>query len=417
MRRRVWRALGLPLLILAGSSISLAQALNWEQVHERFLANNPNVLASRIFVREAEANEITAGLRPNPQLGIVLDQFHIFNPNPLQPFNNAQWTPTVSQLFERRHKRELRVDSAKLATSATSSDELDLERQLTFALRTAFVQTLQAKSILELAGDNLNYYDEVIRVNGERLKAGDISQSDFDRIQLQRVQFETDLINAQVSLRTAKITLLAIMNDRSTSVDALDITGEFNFKETMLLQQELRQAALDARPDLRTATTAVRKANVDNRLAWANGSWDPTVGFEYQRTQPDNTAGVTLALPIRIFDKNQGEKARTQLEIQRVEKIRDAIVGSIFRDVDSAYETVESTRRLLRPYRDRYLPQAEKVRETVSFAYKNGGASLLDFLDAQKTYRDTQLAYRNLIGSYLNAVSQLNFAVGREVIQ
>jgi len=174
---------------------------------------------------------------------------------------------------------------------------------------------------------------------------------------------------------------------------------------------------LDARPDLRTATTAVRKANVDNKLAWANGSWDPTVGFEYQRTQPDNTAGVTLALPIRIFDKNQGEKARTQLEIQRVEKIRDAIVGSIFRDVDSAYEAVESTRRLLRPYRDRYLPQAEKVRETVSFAYRNGGASLLDFLDAQKTYRDTQLAYRNLIGSYLNAVSQLNFAVGREVIQ
>jgi len=417
MRRRVWRALGLPLLILGGSSTSFAQALNWEQVRERFLANNPNVLAGRIFVREAQANEITAGLRPNPQLSVVLDQFHVFNPNPLQPFNNAQWTPVVSQLFERRRKRELRVDSARLLTSAAGSDELDLERQLSFALRTAFVQMLQAKSILELAGDNLNYYDEVIRVNGERLRAGDISQSDFDRIQLQRVQFETDLINAQVSLRTAKITLLTIMNDRSTPVDALDVTGDFNFKETILLQQELRKAALDARPDLRTATTVVRKANVDNKLAWANGSWDPTVGFEYQRTQPDNTAGVTLALPIRIFDKNQGEKARTQLEIQRVEKIRDAIVGSVFRDVDSAYEAVESTRRLLRPYRDRYLPQAEKVRETVSFAYRNGGASLLDFLDAQKTYRDTQLAYRNLIGAYLNAVSQLNFAVGREVIQ
>ncbi len=417
MRRRLGRALGLPLLILGGSSISFAQALNWEQVHERFLANNPNVLASRIFIREAQANEITAGLRPNPQLSIVLDQFHVFNPNPLQPFNNAQWTPTISQLIERRHKRELRVDSARLATSGAASDELDLERQLTFNLRTAFVQTLQAKSILELASDNLNYYDEVIRVNQERLKAGDISQSDFDRIQLQRVQFETDLINAQVSLRTAKITLLSIMNDRLTSLDALDVAGDFNFKETMLLQQELRQAALDARPDLLTATTALSKAKVDNKLAWANGSWDPAVGFEYQRTQPDNTAGVTLALPIRIFDKNQGEKARTQLEIQRVEKIRDAIVGNIYRDVDSAYEAVESTRRLLRPYRDRYLPQAQRVRETVSFAYRNGGASLLDFLDAQKSYRDAQLAYRNLIGSYLSAVSQLNLAVGREVMQ
>jgi outer membrane protein, heavy metal efflux system len=284
-------------------------------------------------------------------------------------------------------------------------------------LRMAFVQMLQAKSILEVAGDNLNYYDEVIRVNGERLKAGDISQSDFDRIQLQRVQFETDLVTAQVNLRTAKITLLSIMNDRSTSVDALDVAGDFDFKETIVLPQELRQAALDARPDLTTATTAVRKAQVDKKLAWANGSWDPTVGLEYQRTQPDNTAGISVGLPIRIFDRNQGEKARTQLEIQRAEKVRDAIIASIFRDVDSAYATVESTRQLLRPYRDRYLPQAQKVRDTISFAYRNGGASLLDFLDAQKGYRDAELAYRNLIGSYLNAVSQLNFAVGREVMQ
>jgi outer membrane protein, heavy metal efflux system len=417
MLRHIWRALGLQLLIFGGSNISFGQALSWEQVHERFLANNPNVLASRIFIREAQANEITAGLRPNPQLGVVLDQFHVFSLNPGQPFNNAQWTPTVSQLFERRHKRELRVDSARYGTAGASSDELDLERQLTFNLRSAFVQTLQAKSILELATENLSYYDEVIRVNSERLKAGDISQSDFDRIQLQRVQFETDLVNAQVNIRTAKITLLQIMNDRVMSVDALDVAGDFDFKETIVLQQELRQAALDARPDLSSATTAVSKAKVDNKLAWANGSWDPTVGFEYQRTQPDNTAGITLGIPIRIFDKNQGEKARTQLEIQRAEKVRDAIVGNIFRDVDSANEIVESTRRLLRPYRDRYLPQAQKVRDTVSFAYQNGGASLLDFLDAQKGYRDAQLAYRNLIGSYLNAVSQLNFAVGREVMQ
>src|SRR5437667_9832998 len=147
MRRRFGRALGLPLLILGRASISFAQALNWEQIHERFLANNPNVLASRIFIREAQANEITAGLRPNPQLSVVLDQFHVFNPNPLQPFNNAQWTQTISQLIERRHKRELRVDSARLATSGATSDELDLERQSTFNLRTAFDQTLEAKSI------------------------------------------------------------------------------------------------------------------------------------------------------------------------------------------------------------------------------------------------------------------------------
>ena len=224
-------------------------------------------------------------------------------------------------------------------------------------------------------------------------------------------------MNAQVSLRTARITLLAIINEPSTPVDSFDVAGDFDFKETILLPQELHQAALDARPDLQSATTAVNKAKVDNKLAWANGSWDPAFGLEYQRTMPDNTAGVSLALPIRIFDKNQGEKARTSLEVQRAQKIREGIVTGVYHDVDSAYETVESTRRLLRPYRDHYIPQAGRVRDTVSFAYRNGGASLLDFLDAQKSYRDAQLAYRNLIGSYLAAVNQLNLAVGREVLQ
>jgi outer membrane protein, heavy metal efflux system len=418
MQRHVWRALCLPLLVL-GSSVTLSgqQVLTWEQVHERFLANNPNVLAGRIFIREAEVNQITAGLRPNPQLAVVLDEFRLFRPDPLQPFQNAQWTATVSELFERRHKRELRVESAKLATTGATTDELDLERQLTFNLRAAFIQTLQAKSILELAEENLKYYDEVIRVNRERLKAGDIAQSDFDRIELQRAQFESDLVNAQVNLRTARITLLTIINEPAASVDSFDVRGDFDFKETVLLQEELRQAAVDARPDLRSAATAVTKAKVDNKLAWANGSWDPSVGLEYQRTQPDNTAGVSVALPIRIFDKNQGEKARTALEIQRADRLRQGIVNGIYHDVDSAYEMVESTRRLLRPYRDHYIPQAARVRDTVTFAYRNGGASLLDFLDAQKSYRDAQLAYRNLIGSYMTAVNQLNLAVGREVLQ
>ena len=418
MHRHEWRALGLPLLILGGSSFSFAQqALTWEQVHERFLAHNPSILASKIGIQETEANQVTAGLRPNPQFAAVLDEFHIFHPNPLQPFGNSQLTPTIAQLFERRHKRELRVDSAKLATSGATTDELDLERQLTFSLRAAFVQTLAAKSLQELAEDNFKYYDDVVRVNRERLRAGDISQSDFDRIDLQRAQFDSDLVNAQVNLRTAKIALLAIMNEPQTPLDTFDISGDFDFKETILLPQELREAAVDARPDLRSASTAIDKAKVDNKLAWANGSWDPIVGLEYQRTQADNTAGVSFAVPIRIFDRNQGEKARTQLEIQRAERVREGIVTAILRDVNSAYETVESTRRLLRPYRDHYLPEAAKVRDTVSFAYKNGGATLLDFLDAQKAYRDVQLAYRNLIASYLIAVSQLNLAVGREVMQ
>ena len=415
MQRRQWRALALLLLVAGITGMASAQqALTWEQVRERFLSNNPNLSASRINIEEIRSGEITAGLRPNPEFSVVLDQFHIFNP-PVDPFNNSQWTPTVQQLFERRHKRQLRVASAQEATSIAATDAEDLRRTLTFNLRDAFNRILLTKSLLDLAQENIQYYDEVIRLNQERLKAGDISQSDFDRIELQRVQFESDLVNARVNQRTAKIDLLQFLNDREP-VDNFDVAGEFGFKETILLPQELHEQAIDSRPDLQSATRAVAKAQVDNRLAWANGSTDPTVGLEYQRTGPDHTAGVLFTIPIRVFDRNQGEKARTALDIQRTQRVREALIAAILRDVDAAYAQVDGTRSLLRPYRDRYLPQAEKVRETVSFSYRNGGASLLDFLDAQKSYRDVQLAYRNLIGSYLTAVNQLNLAVGREVL-
>jgi cobalt-zinc-cadmium efflux system outer membrane protein len=416
MRRRSWRTLAY-LLIPAGlCSTALAQKpLTWEEVRERFQNNNPNLLAARTLIEENRANEVTAGLRPNPQVSIIEDQFHIFRPNPLAPFQNSQLTHDVTQLWERRHKRELRASSAHLATDISTTDRADLERQLTFNLRDAFIRTLQGKSVVELAEQNLKYYDHVIDVNRERFKAGDISRADLVRVELQRVQFESDAVNARVNLRTAKIALLALMNERQP-VDTFDVTGKFDFTDQIPGVEELRRIALQSRPDLKSATTAIEKAETDHRLAWANGSTDPTFGWEYQRTGPDNTAGFLVSFPLRIFDRNQGEKARTSLEIGRTQRLREGIILSIYRDVDSAYAAVESVRQLLKPYRDRYLPQAVEVRETVSFAYVNGGASLLDFLDAQKSYRDVQLNYRNLIGSFLSAVNQLSLAVGREVI-
>jgi cobalt-zinc-cadmium efflux system outer membrane protein len=407
---------GLLLLTVFGAEANAQKPLTWEEVRELFRANNPSLQAGQTFIQEGRANEVTAGLRPNPQLDIVEDQFHVFNPNPLSPFQNSQLTHSVTQLLERRNKRPLRVRSAELATAISVTDSQDLERNLIFNLRDAFVRVLQFKSILQLAGDNLRYYTRVIDVNRERYKAGDISRSDLQRVELQRAQFDSDLVNAQVNLRTARIQLLALMDDKRP-VDSFDVAGEFDFRETVLLPTELHQAALDARPDLRSAETIIRKAEADNKLAWANGSTDPTLGLEYQRTGPDNTMGFSFAIPLRIFDRNQGEKARTALEIRRSQQVRQALITSIFRDVDSAYAQVDSVRVLLRPYRDTYLKQAVEVRETVSFAYTRGGASLLDFLDAQKSYRDTELNYRNLIASYLSAANQLNLSVGREVLQ
>ncbi len=416
MRHFYWPSLSFLVLGVCAQSALAQQPFTWNEVRERFRQNNPNLLAGQLNIQESRANEVTAGLRPNPELGFVADQFRIFHPNPLQPFLNAQITPTISQLIERRNKRQLRVASARLITEAAATDQLDLERTLTFSLRDAFNRVLLAKALLQLAKNNLDYYNQVVRVNEERLKAGDISRVDFVRVDLQHVQFETDLVTAQVNLRTAKIQLLALLNDRRP-VDSFDVTGPFAFEERLLLLDEIRKQALATRPDLRSAATQVERARADHRLAIANGSTDPIVGLELQRTQADNTAGISVQFPLRIFDRNQGEKARTSIVIQQNERNRQGVEAVVIRDVESGFASLESVASLLKPYRDRYIPESVEIRDKINFAFTNGGASLLDFLDAQRSYRDTQVAYLNLLGNYYAAANQLNLAVGQEVTQ
>jgi cobalt-zinc-cadmium efflux system outer membrane protein len=320
-------------------------------------------------------------------------------------------------LHERRHKRELRLESAQKATGIAASGQADLERTLIFTLRMAFIQTLQEKAVFDLAKENLSYYDHLLDVNRARYKAGAIAQVDLDRLELQRVTYESDLQTAEVNLRTAKIQLLALLNDR-TPVEQFDVTGPFDFSTQIDPLEAVRQTALDTRPDLKVALQSVDKAKTDHRLAVAMGSTDPTFGVDVGRNPPiDQYIGFSVSIPLRIFDRNQGEKQRTQLDIDRNEKLTEATRAQVFSDVDSAYATVTGTVILLQPYKDRYLKQATRVRHTIEFSYEHGSASLLDFLNAQADYRSVQLNYLNLVASYLNAASQLNLAVGREVIQ
>jgi cobalt-zinc-cadmium efflux system outer membrane protein len=275
---------------------------------------------------------------------------------------------------------------------------------------------LQAKAILAVATENLRYYDHVLSVNTDRVRLGDEAQVDLDRLELQRVQFESDVQTAAVNLRTAKIQLLTFLNDR-TPVEHFDISGTFDFSEQIQPLEEFRRIAAETRPDLKAAIQAVDKAETDHRLAISNGSTDPTFGMDLARNPPIPLyIGFNVNIPLRIFDRNQGEKERTQLDIRRNQRLREATEAQVFSDVDSAYATLNSNLILLRPYKAKYLQLAAKVRETVSFAYQRGGASLLDFLTAQNDYRAVQVNYLNLVGAYLTAASQLNMAVGREVI-
>jgi len=406
-----------PPLILA------QQSLTWDQVKTRFEAANPALKADALAVDEMKASETTAFLRPNPQFTLATDGTQIAPHNGVwKPFAGTDFVPTLSYLHEREHKRDLRLQSAQQGTKIATFEHEDLQRNLEFSLRGAFVQTLQAKAVLDLAKEDLAYYDKIIEVSRSRFKAGDIAQIDLDRIELLRVQYEAEIQTALVNLRTSKIQLLQLLNDR-TPVEQFDVNGTFDFDEALRPLEDFRRIALDARPDLQAALQTIQQSDTNHKLAMANGSSDPTFSGWYTYNASNNNPNATSALgasvnlPLRIFDRNQGEKQRTKIDIDKSQQASEATRAQVFADVDSAYAQVESSVVLLKPYKSQYREQATRIRDTMTYSYQHGGASLLDFLNAQSDYRAVQLAYLQLIGSYLTAAGQLNLAVGREVIQ
>ena len=412
----------LGVMLGAPSVAGAQQALTWDQVKAKFEAANPVLKSDQANVDEMKAEEITAYLRPNPQFTMTEDGTAIAPHNGgYSPFKGTDLSPNFSYLHERDHKRELRLESAKEGTQIAASQHEDLDRTLLFGLRSAFVQTLEAKAVLELAKADLEYYDKIIDISKARFAAGDLAQIDLDRIELLRVQYETEIQTAIVNLRTAKIALLQLLNDR-TPVDQFDVSGPFDFAADLKPLTDFEQSALDARPDLRAAVQAIDQAKTNHKLAIANGSTDPTFSAWYTYNSSNNnsngiqTLGLSVEVPLRIFDRNQGEKQRTLIDIDRNQQLTDAARAQVFGDVDSAYEQVRSNIELLKPYKAQYRDQATRVRDTVTYAYQHGGASLMDFLNAQSDYRVVQLAYLQLVGAYLTAASQVNLAVGREVI-
>jgi outer membrane protein, heavy metal efflux system len=416
--RRLFQCLAIAIGIAASMTAALAQkTLTWDDAKREFQATNPTLRAGRIGVQESRAEEITAFLRPTPDLTVGLDQITPFTGDPYRPFQYAEPIIAGAYLVERQHKRRLRLESAQKATAIAVSQLYDQERDLLFNLRLAFVQVLQQKAVLSVAQEGLAYYDRVLEVSRDRLKVGDIAQVDLDRLELQRVQFETDAQTALVNLRTAKIQFRALLND-DTPVDKLGVSGSFQYVGSLLPLEEFRRIALDNRPDLRAAVQSVDQAETNYRLAIANGSSDPIFGLDFGRDPPiQGFFGVSITIPLRIFDRNQGKKERTRLDIARDERLVDATKAQIFSDVDSAYVAMESNLALLRPYDARYLQKAMRVRETISYSYQHGESPLLHFLDGQQDYRAIQLSYVNLVGSYLSAVAQMSEAVGREVTQ
>src|SRR5579871_1318132 len=395
----------------------------WDQIKDSFRLNNTTLIAAKLNIDELKAEEITAHLRPNPDFTLTADGTQISPSHGVwQPFAGTFVSPGVSYLFERRNKRNLRFQAAKQGTAIGSAQADDTDRTLLFNLRSAFVGILQAKAVVKVSQDNLEYYDHILKISRDRFQAGDIARIDLDRLELQRLQYESDLQNAIVNLRTTKINLLALLDDRRP-IDSFDVAATFDFSEEVAALDDYRKDALSSRPDLRAAVLSVQQAETNYKLAEANGSTDPTIGLWFTHNgsfnNPDalNTIGASVSIPLRVFDRNQGEKLRSKIDINRNEKLRQGTETQVYSDVDSAYATLVANINLLKPYKRQYLEQAVRVRDTVQFSYQHGGASLLDFLNAESDYRNVQLSYVNLVGAYLTSAAQMNQAVGREVIQ
>lgn len=370
------------------------------------LRQSPTVRAQQAALASTKAGETTAALRPNPTMNFLAEQF-----KPGGSQQETQYTVNMGQPFELGGKRGRRIDSARAATQVASYQLEDIRRQITLQVRSAFAGALIAREQLALAQENVKTLDDTERIQRLRAEKGDISQLELLRIQVQRFTFERDAADARQALSAAKIALRTAAGVEHIAED-FEVVGELGFKEVSLDRAVLMRRALDNRPDLRAAEADRARARADHRLARANAWWDITPQIEYQRIGPDNTIGFGFSLPIRIFDRNQGEIARTQAEISRVDAVREATALQVLAALETDRQAALTQRERVVSLRDVYLPKATVARDTVEFAYRRGGQSLLDFLDAQRSYRETALAHLQALGAYLSAVYQLEADIG-----
>ena len=362
-------------------------------------------LRAKQFEREAtRAGEITAGLRPNP-VGTYSTTY-------LGASNTAQeHALSVGQPIELGGKRARRLDSARAATRVSELELADVKRQIVAQVKRTFSDALVAQATVALAQDNLRALDDIERIQRFRAERGDISELELTRIQVQRFAFERDAADARQAIRVAKIGLRALAGQDGLPAE-FEIAGDIEFRDRPFEREALYRMTLANRPDVRAAEAARDKARADVNLARANAWWDVTPQVEYRRVGSDSTIGLGVSVPIRIFDRNQGEIARTRSEAERAEALRQASAVQALADVDTALAAVSTSRDKVVLLRDTYLPKAQRVLETVEFAYRRGGVSLLDFLDAQRTYRETALEHLRTVGAYWSAVYQLEAAVG-----
>lgn len=382
------------------------------------LDRNQALRALRFTIDEAKADEITAAQKPNFNVTFGAEGFPLFSPGQITPSflgNEVSYTAGLGYLFERGGKRGKRLAVAEGTTEATRRSVADQERQLRFQAEQAFIAALLAKSTLDLARENLATFSKIVEVNRQRVQAGDLANADFYKISLQKLQFEQDVSSAEVDLVQAKANLRQLMGFESLP-DDFDLVGDLTFDKTSVALDDLKQQALVNRPDVLAAEQGVKVAEDSVELEKGNRARDVSAGFDYTKTGPANLFGVEVSFDLPFRDRNQGNIAKAEVAVQQAHEVEVSTRFAAVTDVVNAYAAFDTSQKVVGLYQSGYLDQAKKSLDISTYVYQHGAGTILDLLDAEQTYRDTQLAYRQALANYMTSIRQINFAVGKQVI-
>ena len=414
LRQRIAVAVAAVLLgtaLAAGQSTTL---ISMDQAINLALAHNHALKAARTQISQSQAQEITANLRPNPTIGGDAQFIPIFQPDNFSSDylnQSQQFDLGIGYLFERGHKRQHRLQTARDLTAVTRSQVSDLERTVSFNVGQQFVAVLLAESTLDFSQQDLRDFKQTVDIAQAQYKAGAISEGDFLKIKLQLLQFQTDVSAARLARVQALVGLRELLGYDAVPAD-FDVIGDLTYQPLKAKVEDLQAKALGLRPDLRAAQLGVTAAQSQLSLARANSKQDVTGTADYTHTGGVSSASLFFSIPLPIFVRNQGEIARSRYAVTQAQESEQLANDAVLGDVSDAYEAVKSNDEIVQLYQSGYLKQAQDSRDISEYAYHRGAASLLDFLDAERSYRATELAYRQALASYMTSLEQLKNAVG-----
>lgn len=402
------------MLLLRAAAGQTTTLISLDQAIDLALAHNHSIKASRTLILQNQAQEITANLRPNPTLGVDSQFIPFFSPQDFSGTNlnqTQQFDVGIGYLFERGRKRQRRLQAARDQTAVTRAQVSDAERTLAFNVGQQFVSVLLAESTLRFALEDLKGFQQTVDISEAQLKAGYIGEGDYLKIKLQLLQFQTDVSSARLAQKQALVGLREFLGYDAVPAD-FDVIGDLAYQPLQAKLEDLQARALRERPDYRAAELGITAAQSQILLAKANAKVDVNGTYDFTHVSGENTASIFANFELPVFNRNQGEIARTKYALTQATEQEQSASDTVLSDVDNAYEAVRSNDEIVQLYTSGYLKQAQDSRDISEYAYKRGAASLLDFLDAERSYRSTQLAYRQALASYMTALEQLKEALG-----